>query len=48
MRKYFDTISAKETVNELYDLGFQNYMLPLVGRPNKYAGIAVKTSIGIS
>ena len=37
---------TKEAVNDLYDLGFQNYKLLPVHRAN--ASIAVKTSTGMS
>ena len=42
VRKCFDTMWAKEAVNDLYDLGFQNYKLLLVHRANEHASIAVK------
>ena len=48
VEKCFDTMWAQETLNDAYDLGFQNDKLPLVQLSNESASIAIKSSIGIT
>ena len=48
VEKCFDTMWAKEALNNAYDLGFMNDKLPLVHLTNNTASIAVKSSTGIS
>ena len=46
VKKCFDSMWAKEAINDAFDLGFQNDKLPLVYLANENASIAIKTSSG--
>ena len=48
VQKCFDTMWAKEAINDVYELGFKNDKLPLVYLANQTANIAIKSSSGIS
>ena len=48
VQKCFDTMWAKEAINDIYELGFTNDKLPLVYLANQTAHIAIKSSTGIS
>jgi hypothetical protein len=48
IKECFDSLWLNEVINDLYDAGLDNDMLPLIFHESKTAAIAVKTSGGIS